>query len=96
MKRIGAIIPAVFREIASNEQTALIFIQEMWPQMVGKDLAAKALPTSLKNRTLTLNVHDRLWATQIESFLALIRSSVNDFWDLCLVERIEIKVRPKH
>lgn len=95
MKRIGTILPAILREMTQNEKTALVFIQELWPQMVGKDLSQKVFPASLESRTLTLDVCDGTWNAQLTHFRPLLRESINSFWEQNLVEQIEFRLRPQ-
>jgi len=54
-ERIGALLPSVLRE-AQQRHSALYAVQEIWPKLVGKELAAHTKPVSLRKGRLTVQV----------------------------------------
>ncbi len=92
MKGLVALLPDFIRQAASNEEAALAFLRELWPRMVGLDLAAKTEPTFLKNKCLTLDVPNATWHSQLQDFAPLFVESINRYWNLRLVERIRFRV----
>lgn len=92
MKGLVALLPDFIRQVASNEEAALAFLRELWPKMVGPDLAAKTEPSFLKNKCLTLDVPNAIWCSQLQDLAPLFVDSINRYWNLRLVERIRFRV----
>ena len=92
MKGLVAFIPDFIRRTASNEEAALAFLRELWPRIVGQDLADKTKPTFLKNKCLTLEVPNTIWCAQLQDLTPLFITSINRYWNLKLVERIRLRV----
>jgi len=92
MKGLVALLPDFIKQAASNEEAALVFLTELWPRIVGQDLAAKTEPILLKNKSLTLNVPNAIWRSQLQDLAPLFVDSINRYWNLKLVERIRFRV----
>ena len=91
MRKIGAVIPEVLREVSSNEDVALIFLGELWPQFAGEKLAGKTKPYSLRNKVLTVRVPDVAWKDQLVEYRQILKNSINEFWGVRLVYEIKFK-----
>ncbi len=93
MKSVGSVLSHFLDRIASDEEIALIFLSELWPQIVGKDLASKSRPLALRDRRLLLSVPSEIWAKELAQLRKMLVHTVNKHWDLGLVESIDFEVR---
>jgi predicted nucleic acid-binding Zn ribbon protein len=63
-------------------QTPLAAIQAAWPSAVGERLAAVAAPVSERDRALTIECADAVWAQELdlmqETLLARLREEVGE------------------
>lgn len=63
-------------------QTPLAAIQAAWPRAVGERLASVAVPVSERERTLTIECADAVWAQELDlmqgALLEKLRSEVGD------------------
>lgn len=63
-------------------QTSLAAVQAAWTRAVGEKLAAKAIPISERDGTLTIECADAVWAQELdlmqESLLERLREEVGD------------------
>lgn len=94
MRRLDSVFSDFLHEIASDEELTLIFLNELWPRIVGNELAKKARPVGLRNKELIVGVPGEIWQKQLDSLRQMLRQSVNDFWDLPLVEKIQLRIHP--
>ena len=78
--------------IASDEEVSLIFLQRLWAQIVGEDLARNTQPVSLQRKVLLVRVPSELWLSQLVEFRRMVIRSVNGFWGVSLVETIKWEV----
>jgi predicted nucleic acid-binding Zn ribbon protein len=93
MKSVGSVLSHFLDRIASDEEIALIFLSELWPQIVGKDLASKSRPLALRDKRLLLSVPSEIWAKELAQLRKMLVHTVNKHWDLGLVESIDFEVR---
>ena len=94
MKSAGSILSHFLDRIASDEKIALIFLNELWPQIVGKDLASKSRPLALKDQELLLAVPSEVWVKELGQLGQMLVHAVNKYWNLRLIEKINFEVRP--
>ena len=92
MKRLDSFFPDFLRSIASNEELTLIFLQELWPQLAGKELAEKTTPVALQNKSLVVTVPSEIWAKQLRELRQMLLRSINGFWDFPLLQSIRLRV----
>jgi predicted nucleic acid-binding Zn ribbon protein len=92
MKGLLSLLPDFLQQAASNDEVALIFLRELWPSIVGQDLAAKTKPAFLRNRCLTLEAPNSVWCTELRELAPLFVDSINRYWNLQLVEKIRVRV----
>jgi hypothetical protein len=83
------------KSTASRPEVVIVFIRELWPQIVGAELARNSEPVQLHGRTLVVRVEDAVWKSQLETLRALMIRAVNNQWGCVLIERIQIRLRPK-
>ena len=93
MKSVGSVLSHFLDRIASDEEIALIFLSELWPQIVGKDLASKSRPLALRDKRLLLAVPSEIWAKELTQLRKMLVHAVNKHWDLGLIEKIDFEVR---
>ncbi len=93
MKSVGSVLSHFLDRIASDEEIALIFLSELWPQIVGMDLASKSRPLALRNKRLLLTVPSEIWATELKQLRKMLVHAVNKHWNLGLIEKIDFEVR---
>ena len=95
MRSFRDCLPAILKSTASRPEVAIVLMREMWPQIVGPELARNSEPVQLNGRTLIVRVVDPVWHAQADALRELMIKVVNDQWGCALVERIQINLRPK-
>ncbi len=93
MKSVGSVLSHFMDTIASDEEIALIFLQELWPQTVGKDLASKSRPLTLKDKRLLLAVPSQIWVKELTGLRQMLIQAVNKYWHRRLIEAVDFEVR---
>ena len=89
MENLDTFLPDFLRRIASDNDIALIFLKELWPQIVGKKMATNSRPLSLGKRKLLVAVPSEVWQNELTALEATFLSNINHYWRLSLVERIK-------
>ena len=92
MESLSTFLPGFLRRIASDNGIALIFLQELWPQIVGKEMAAHSRPLSLGKKTLLISVPSEVWQNELTELTSTLLGNINNYWQLSLVERITFTV----
>ncbi len=92
MESLSKFLPGFLRRIASDNGIALIFLQELWPQIVGKEMAAHSRPLSLGKKTLLISVPSEVWQNELTELTSTLLGNINNYWQLSLVERITFTV----
>lgn len=92
MERITEHLPKVLRRLADRENSRVPFMEALWHEIVGHDLAAVSKPVELRDGVLTLEVSDRDWERELRKLSGRLIGKVNAFWEKRLVERIQLKV----
>jgi len=93
MQHLSQAFPSVLRQVKGNDRLTLIFLQELWPQLVGEVLASRLAPVKLQGPLLLVDVSDSAWAEVVDAFADDIRKRVNRFWGCPLIEQIELQPR---
>lgn len=91
MQSLSDALPQLLRSISKNEEAALLFLQELWPVIIGKQLARSATPIVLEQGVLVLCVTSTAWEKHLPEFENLILNSVNRFWGESFIERISVE-----
>ena len=94
MESLDTLLANFLRRIASNEEITVIFLRELWPQIVGKDLASKSRPLTLKTKKLLLAVPSEIWQKELTELREMLLNAINRHWELPVVEEIDFVVRP--
>lgn len=93
MDSLGSVLSDLLHRIASDDETKLIFLNELWPQIVGKNLAVRSRPLALNNQTLLLAVPSEIWEKELTQLRPMLIHAVNKYWNFHLVEKIDFEVR---
>ncbi len=94
METLGSVFSNLLRRIASDEETALIFLNELWPQIVGKELAFRSCPVALRDKRLRIAVPSKTWKKELMELHQMMIHAVNKYWHCDLVHTVEFEVRP--
>ncbi len=92
MDNLSTLLPDVLRRIASDSDIALIFLKELWPQIVGKEMAANSRPQNLRKKRLLVAVPSEVWEKELTGLESIFLNNINNYWRLSLVERIQFIV----
>ncbi len=60
-ERVGALVPAVLRDLGLDESARALRIQEAWERAVGAEVASHAQPVALRNGALEVQVDSSAW-----------------------------------
>ena len=93
MEGIGSFLPDFLSEIVSNDETTLIFLDELWPQIVGRDLALRCRPVRLARKRLVVAVPTEIWKNELMEMRQMLIQAINRFWKVRLVEKVEFEIR---
>ncbi|RPI22585.1 MAG: DUF721 domain-containing protein [Acidobacteria bacterium] len=92
MKAVSSLLPGFLRQVAKDETAAFACLCEFWPRIVGQQLASRTSPLQLNRRHLILAVPSESWQDELAGMTAMLIESVNNFWQMRLIERISLKV----
>lgn len=93
MQRVGTLLSGFLAQVSADEELSLVFLSELWPQIVGKEVAEKARPVALRKKRLVVRVSSELWKKQLDELRQVLVESINRFWNCPLVETIELRIR---
>ena len=80
------------QEVIRDEEVAVIFLKEFWPQIVVDELAKSTAPLRLRKRTLEIGVSGREWERVLQGMAGPLIAKVNEFWNRSLVRRLDFQV----
>jgi len=80
--------------IARDEEVTLMFLKELWPHIVGEELARNSEPVGLSKKALRIRVPSALWANQLSGLRVMVIGSINKFWRVRLIETIRWEFNP--
>ena len=93
MQSLSGLLPSFLREFSRDPDATLAFLEELWPQVVGEQVARRTRPVALRDGRLICSVPNEHWRAQLESMRPLLVRSVNGFWGCRLIDRIEFQSR---
>ena len=67
MRMVRPLFLPWLQEVIRDEEVAVIFLKEFWPQIVGDRMAKSTAPLRLRKRTLEIGVSGREWFPAVES-----------------------------
>ena len=88
--RIDAGLKQLLSVLPDDTEIILVFLVEMWPRIVGEDLARHSQPLHLAGRILRIGVPSAVWKSQLDQLAPDLVAAINGFWGRNLVERISI------
>lgn len=94
MRSLASVLPEFLKQIVHDEDLCLVFLAELWPQLVGAQMARRARPVALRQGKLTLQAESEAWRRELTPLSGAIADSVNQRWQSKLVEKIELELRP--
>ncbi|MEE8349698.1 MAG: DUF721 domain-containing protein [Acidobacteriota bacterium] len=94
MESFNTFLPDFLRQSASDNDIAIIFLAELWPQIVGAEMAANSRPLSLNGKSLLVAVPSEVWKNELTEFETTFLNNINRYWRLSLVEHIKFTVNP--
>ena len=59
-------IPRVFDELGLGAASSAMALQQRWPEIVGTEVAAHAVPDVLRGRTLDVTVDTSAWCQELQ------------------------------
>ena len=89
---VGPLFLPWLQEVIRDEEVAVIFLKEFWPQIVGDRMAKSTAPLRLRKRTLVIGVSGREWERVLQGMARPLMSKVNEFWRRSLVRRLDFRV----
>ena len=92
MRVVGPLVLPWVQEVIQDEEVAVIFLKEFWPQIVGDQLAKSTALLRLRKHTLEIGVSGREWERVLQGMARLLMVKVNDFWSRSLVRRLNFQV----
>lgn len=95
MQRLGDFFPEFLDHVAANEELCLIFLKQLWPDIVGKEVAQQTRPLAYRRKVLTLAVASQTWERELSDLGDPLLKAINLFWKRRLVERIRFEAGPQ-
>ena len=92
MRMVGPLFLPWLQEVIRDEEVAVIFLKEFWPQIVGDRMAKSTAPLRLRKRTLEIGVSGREWERVLREMARPLMAKVNEFWSRSLVYRLDFRV----
>ena len=92
MRVVGPLFLPWAQGVIRDEEVAVIFLKEFWPQIVGDQLAESTVPLRLRKRTLEIGVSGREWERVLQAMARPLMAKVNEFWNRSLVYRLDFQV----
>lgn len=92
MRVVGSQFLTWVQEVTRDEEVAVIFLKEFWPQIVGDGLAKSTAPLRLRNRTLEIGVATRESELALQEMTKPLMVKVIQFWSRSLVYRLDFRV----
>lgn len=77
--------------VGDDEEKILIFLRELWPNIVGPELARHTEPESLLDGILTVLVPTGVWKTQLLELRQDMTRATNNFWKRSIVQEIRFR-----
>ena len=91
MRTFGAHISSFLSQYAQDDEVGLIFLKELWPQIVGEKMAAKVKPWGLRGGLLLLLADSEAWGREVGQMKERLVRSVNELWGCPLVNKVKIE-----
>lgn len=77
--------------VGEEEDRVLVFLKELWPRIVGSDLARHTSPEALSQGVLTVRVPSEVWKTQLLDVRSKMAGATNRYWNRTVVKEIQFR-----
>ena len=91
MKKLSQLLPSVLEQLPTDPETRLVFLQRLWPRIVGPELAAKCHPETIQGSTLIVFAASDQWQLSLEELKDLLVASIHRFWADSGIDRISVR-----
>ena len=91
MRTFGAHISTFLSQYAQDEEVGLIFLEELWPYIVGERMAEKVKPRRLQDGMLVVVADSEAWGREVGRLRERLARSVNDLWGCPLINRVQVE-----
>ena len=95
MKNLKQLIPSILKQVPDDPETRLVFLQNLWPKIVGPELADKCRPKVLQGSKLILYTSSDQWRLSLHEMRGLLVTSINRFWPDSGINHISIQNNSK-
>jgi len=92
MRPLGSLLGDFLRNFQDDADKTELFLRELWPDVVGPELARRTRPLALRCGRLEVGVPAAQWVRELEPFSQAIRDAVNQFWGTRMVLSVEFRV----
>jgi len=93
MQSLVSCVPRRFiQSIEGDKDVVIMFLKELWPRVVGEEIARNTEPVRLTGEALAVRVNSAVWANQLAGLRSMMIGSINKFWGGRLVETIRLEV----
>ncbi len=93
MRTLNSLLGDFLQSFQDDPEKTELFLRELWPDLVGPQLARRTRPLRLRQGRLQIGVSAAQWVRELEPFSESIRDAVNRFWGTRLVSAVEFQVR---
>jgi predicted nucleic acid-binding Zn ribbon protein len=91
MEKASEALQRILDLVGEEEGRVLVFLKELWPRIVGSDLARHTTPTALSKGVLTVSVPSEVWKTQLLDVRSKMAGATNRYWNRTVVKEIQFR-----
>ena len=96
MKSVHSLLGDFLQRFQEDDEKSELFLQELWPEIVGEQLAMRTRPHALHQGRLQVAVSNERWKKELKPLAESLRGTINRFWGVTLVKRISFVVGHGH
>ena len=91
MKKAAESLQWLLDLVAEEEERILIFLKDLWPKIVGSNLARHTAPETLSKGVLTVRVPPGVWKAQLSEVRPEMVEATNRYWNRTIVKEIRLR-----
>jgi predicted nucleic acid-binding Zn ribbon protein len=95
MEALIKTLPSILRTADESSEVTEMMCRVAWNHAVGESLGHNAVAISLRDHTLIIGVHDRIWQKQLQAMMGQLISRVNSVLGQRLIKVIEFRIDPE-
>jgi len=96
MESLNALLSEFLKSaVRRDSDVSLIFLKELWPEIVGGPVAAQTAPLELRHRRLLVSVSDDTWKEGLSELRQELLRAVNQYCRFPMVRTIDFQVGPE-